>query len=183
MVKRLEARSAKMPMLEIIFTIGIFAVVSVFILELFLSANTLQNRAKDKSKAIVLAETIAETVKSKKNFEDAVEELDLVKTAGRISQQKDGSYQVSKIDESEGAEDTGESIEVYTGHYDENWKKAKEENTYSVIVIPYEETIQGKVMANYEIYIYRLKGYVSVMSKKDSEELYHLSFSHSFAEK
>lgn len=178
-MKRVQARSAKMPMLEIIISIGIFAVVSVFILELFLAANTLQNRARDKSKAIVLAETIAESVKSAKSFEDAAQELDLVKTAGSLSKKKNGYYQVSKIDEAKGSE----SIELYTRHYDENWEKADGEDTYSVIVIPYEETVQGKIMSNYEIYVYRLKGYVSVMSEKDSEELYRLSFSHVFPQK
>lgn len=174
MAKRLGSRSAKMPMLEIVITIGIFAVVSVFILELFLSANTLQNRAKDKSKAIVLAETIAETVKSSETFEGAAEELGLDKTIGRITQQKNGSYQISKIDESNGVKD---SIVVYTKHFDEDWNTVKEEDTYSVIVIPYENQVQGKVMVNYEVYIYRLKGYVSVMEEKDSEELYRMSFS------
>ncbi|MDE7424570.1 MAG: hypothetical protein K2N51_12935 [Lachnospiraceae bacterium] len=175
MVKGLESRSAKMPMLEIIITIGIFAVASVFILELFLSANTLQNRAKDQSKAVVLAETIAETVKSCKVFEEAADGLGLEKTVARITQQKNGSYEISKIDE---PEDMKDGIAVYTGHFDENWKAVKEEDTYSVIVIPYEEQVQGSVMANYEVYIYRLKGYVSVMGEKDSEELYHMSFSH-----
>lgn len=175
MAKELETRSAKMPMLEIIITIGIFAVVSVFIMELFLSANTLQNRAKDKSKAIILAETIAETVKSSKDFEEATEELGLKKTVGRITQKDGENYQVSEIDKSDDGKD---SIDIYIGHFDENWQAVQEENCYSVIVIPSEEQVEDKVMGNYEIYIYRLKSYAVVMNEQDGEELYHLSFSH-----
>lgn len=175
MAKGLKSRSAKMPMLEIIITIGIFAVVSVFILELFLSANTLQSRAKDKSKAIVLAESIAETVKSSKTFEEAVKELDLKQTVGKVAQQKDGSLQVNITDKSN---DTKDTMIVYTGHFDENWKTTKEEDTYSVIVVPYEEQIQDKVMINYKVCVYRLKGYVSIRGEKGSEELYQMNFSH-----
>lgn len=175
MAKGLKSRSAKMPMLEIIITIGIFAVVSVFILELFLSANTLQSRAKDKSKAIVLAESIAETVKSSTTFEEAVKELDLEQTVGGVTWQKDGSHQVNLMDTSETNEDT---LIVYTGHFDENWKAVKNEDTYSVIVIPYKEQIQDKVMMNYKVCVYRLKGYVSIRGEKGSEELYQMDFSH-----
>lgn len=180
MAKGLESRTGKMPMLEMIITIGIFAVVSVFILELFLSANTLQNRAKDKSKAMILAETIAETVKSSKDFESAAKELGMDKTAGTLKKQKNGSYEVSQIEESKSkkeSENTKESITVYTCHFDENWKSVKEENTYSVILIPYEEQVEGTTMKNYEVYIYRLKGYASILKERDSEELYHLNFS------
>lgn len=174
MAKGLESRSAKMPMLEIVITIGIFAVASVFILELFLDANTFQSRARDKSKAIVLAESIAETVKSSQTFEEAARELGINKTIAKLVQQEDGSYLVSEIDKSK---ETKDSITVFTGHFDEKWKAVKEEDTYSVIVIPFEQQVQGKVMANYEIYIYRLKGYVSITGEKGSEELYHLNFS------
>ena len=175
MAKGLKSRSAKMPMLEIIITIGIFAVVSVFILELFLSANTLQSRAKDKSKAIVLAESIAETVKSSKTFEEAVKELDLKQTVGEITQGKDGSIQINITDNSDGEKNT---MIVYTCHFDENWMTTKEEDTYSVIVVPNEEQIEDKVMTNYKVCVYRLKGYVSIRGEKGSEELYQMNFSH-----
>ena len=78
MVKSPLLRSSKMPMLEMILVIGYFSVISVFILQLFLSANMLQSKAKDEGKAIVQSERIAETIKAANSFEAAKKECKLL---------------------------------------------------------------------------------------------------------
>lgn len=173
MTKESKSSSAKMPMLEIVITIGIFAIISVFIVELFLSANTIQTRARDKSKAVILAETIAETMKSAKDFKEAAKELNLIETTGKIKKHQNGNVQISEIDEGTKGEDC---VTVYTGHYDKEWNSTNKEEDYSVILIPYEEQIQNQAIKKYEVYIYRLKGYASMIQETTSEEIYHLSF-------
>ena len=60
MEKRKQSQNAKLPMLELIINIGVFAIISMFLLEMFLAANSLQQKAKDQGIAITKAETIAE---------------------------------------------------------------------------------------------------------------------------
>ena len=48
---------------------------------------------------------------------------------------------------------------------------------YSLILVPYEENLQGKTVNDYEIFVYCLNGYASILNSKESVELYHLSFS------
>ena len=59
-----QSENARLPMLELVVSIGVFAVISVFLLEMFLAANSLQQKAKDEGKAITKTETIAEMLKS-----------------------------------------------------------------------------------------------------------------------
>ena len=58
-----QSQLAKMPLLELVITIGIFAVISVFLLELFLAANSLQQKARDTGKATILTDDNAENKK------------------------------------------------------------------------------------------------------------------------
>ena len=70
-----QSQLAKMPLLELVITIGIFAVISVFLLELFLAANSLQQKARDTGKATIFSENIAENIKGAEKKEKAIEEL------------------------------------------------------------------------------------------------------------
>ena len=66
---------------------------------------------------------------------------------------------------------------LYVQHFNKDWEPVTEEDTYSVLVVPYTKTMQDGVMENYEVYVYRLKGYPSVLQKKEHVELFQLSFS------
>lgn len=168
-----QSRSAKMPMIELVVMIGIFAIISIFLLEMFLAANALQCKAKDEGKAIMLAESIAETVKSAESFESAVETAGLIETSCVLKENEDGTYQISQLGEKDAS---GEKTEMYMLHYNEDWELTEDEDTYSLMVLPFTDEEQGQSVENYEIYIYRLKGYASITQQKQNEELYHLHF-------
>ena len=58
--------TARLPLVESVIIIAIFAVVSVVIMQMYLSANRLQEKAVNISKATILAENKAEELKSGK---------------------------------------------------------------------------------------------------------------------
>lgn len=85
-MKRISKNNeAKMPMLEIVISVGIFTIISVFLLKMFISANTLEENAKILTKAVLSSETIAETIKGEKNLEKAMNEL-------AFNKEEDGTY-------------------------------------------------------------------------------------------
>lgn len=173
MEKRKQSQNAKLPMLELIISIGVFAVISVFLLEMFLVANSLQQKAKDQGIAITKAETIAETIKSADGFSEVETELGFTKMWGTMVEQEDGSYQITRLDQKEKKDTTV----VYVLHFNEEWEPATKEDTYSVLVVPYTKTMQEGTVENYEVYVYRLKGYPSLLQTKNQIALFQLSFS------
>lgn len=171
MVKNLQSRSAKMPMLELIFVIGFFAIISVFILQLFLSANMLQSKAKDEGKAIVQCERIAEMIKAADNFEDAKNQC--------------GLLEYTKIDRTSKIEKTiinrltsKTEKTIYAMTYDKDWNECQQEAMYTMVIVPSVNTEFGQNMEEYDVYVYRLQDYASLFHQQDKEELevYHLHF-------
>lgn len=168
-----QSESTRLTLLELIISIGVFAIISVFLLEMFLAANSMQQQAKDEGKAITRAETVAETLKGADSQEQAFAQLSMQEAWGTMQQTKDGIYQIVDVTSSPDADKT----KLYVTHFDKNWKKTEAEDCYSLILIPYEENLQGKVVNDYEIFVYCLNGYPSIINPKESVELYHLSFS------
>lgn len=173
MEKRKQSQNAKLPMLELIINIGVFAVISVFLLEMFLAANSMQQKAKDQGIAITKAETIAETIKSAERFSEVERDFGFTKMWGNMTEQEDGSYQINGLSQSAKKYATV----LYVQHFNEDWEPVTEEDTYSVLVVPYTKTMQEATVENYEVYAYRLKGYPSLLQKKEQVELFELSFS------
>ena len=56
--------TARLPLVESVIIIAIFSIVSVVIMQMYISANKLQTRAVNISKAMILAENRAEEIKS-----------------------------------------------------------------------------------------------------------------------
>lgn len=168
-----QSESTRLTLLELIISIGVFAIISVFLLEMFLAANSMQQQAKDEGKAITRAETVAETLKGANSQEQTFSQLSMQEAWGTMQQTKDGIYQIVDVTSSPDENKT----KLYVTHFDKNWKKTEAEDCYSLILIPYEENLQGKVVNDYEIFVYRLNGYPSIINPKESAELYHLSFS------
>lgn len=165
-----QSENARLPMLELVVSIGVFAVISVFLLEMFLAANSLQQKAKDEGKAITKTETIAETLKSADSLEEAVSDLSMQPMWGEVKQQKDGSYQIKNL-----TKEQGEGLtQIYALHYDKDWNLVEKEDMYSILVIPYQMAVQGETMENYAIYTYRLQDYPSIFSKEDTVNIYRL---------
>lgn len=160
-------------MLELITSIGIFSVLCVFILEMFLGANAMQMKARDKGKAVLLSETLAETVKSASSFEDALSEIGATTKWADIKKHQDGTYEISDFHDKQ----CDGEVAVYVLNYDKDWNTVNKSGEYSIIIIPYEEEIQGQKIANYEMYSYCLNGYPSLLHKENHVKLFELSFS------
>lgn len=168
-----QEQTGKLPMLELIISIGVFAIISVFLLEMFLGADSMEKKTKDQGKAFTLAETVAETIKGADSLDAAVSQLGMEQQWGTVAQQEDGSYLVGDLSDTQSTD----GALVYLLHYDKNWEKTEQEDNYSLILVPYEETVYGKTMENYQVYVYRLSGYPSVFHQKDNVQLFHMSFS------
>ena len=168
-----RTQDGKLPMLELIISIGVFAIISVLLLEMFLQANSIQKNTRDQGKAITLAENVAETIKAADSLDAAVSQLGMKAQWGTVTLQEDGSYCVEDLSEQE----SEEGAQIYLLHYNENWEVAQQEDMYSVILMPYREAVYGKTMDNYQVYVYRLHGYPSVFHQKQNVQLYHISFS------
>ena len=149
MEKNLPSKSAKMPMLELILMIGVFAIISTFLLEMFLVANTLQEKAKDRGKAVLLSETIAETIKGSDNLEQGIQAMKLKSLDGQ---------------------GTG-----YGMYLDKKWNAVEQESAYLVRLCPVDEAEEG--LETYEVYVERSKGYTSLFSNSSRQEIYRLTFS------
>jgi len=69
-----KTRSFRGTLLEIVIVVGVFAVISVYILRMFLAADFLQGEAVNTSKAAVLTESVAEVWKgaASTTAEDAI---------------------------------------------------------------------------------------------------------------
>lgn len=80
MKKMKRNHEAQMPLLEIIMVTGIFIVISGFLLQMFVSANKLEQNAKVLSQAVLCAENIAEEIKASKNLSSAMESLSMEQT-------------------------------------------------------------------------------------------------------
>lgn len=90
--------------LELVFITGIFAVISVFLLKLYLTADRLQGKAAAVSSATVRAESLAETVKA----------LGVQKAAGQFQMEiKDGYYIL---------------------RYDKSWNIVTEKEEYQIVL-------------------------------------------------
>ena len=168
-----QSESTSLTLLELIISIGVFAIISVFLLEMFLAANSMQQQAKDEGKAITKSETVAELIKGADSQEEVFAQLSMQEAWGTMQQKKNGTYQIVDVTSSEDAGKT----KLYVAHFDKNWKETEEEDCYSLILVPYEENLQGKTVNDYEIFVYCLNGYASILNSKESVELYHLSFS------
>ena len=166
-----QSQLAKMPLLELVITIGIFAVISVFLLELFLAANSLQQKARDTGKATILSENIAENIKGAEKKEKAIEELGFQTRYGKWNETK-GVYPIAAIRKEKQEGDT----QIYIKYCDSKWKATKQKSSYSIILVPAKTKVKNKTIDTYEIYVYRLKGYVSMFHQKKNIELFHMQF-------
>lgn len=167
-----------MPMLELIIIIGIFAMSSIFILQMFLTANTIEQKAKDKSKGILVAENITETIKAGSNFQETVKNLGFSNAAGMVEENADGSYRITGITPQEPGEEVNQKEAAsYIKFYDKSWQETDTEDTYCVVIFPSYSQAKNGIMVQAELYVYRISPYVLFdfqNNQKANEELCHL---------
>ncbi len=124
--KGIKSRSGIMlPVVELVIAIGLFAVISVFILRFFTSANAMSKNADDISKAVIKAESVLELAKAL-SFEDAAAEF--------------GASVLETAD--------GKQMEA---SYDKEWKNTRENPSYLLKVTEKTEQLSNGIMYNYHV--------------------------------
>lgn len=74
-----QTKSAfRMPMIELIIVIGVFALLSVFLVQMFMGTNRLQKRSTDISKALICTQTIAEQIKHTASIGETAEKFQMI---------------------------------------------------------------------------------------------------------
>lgn len=87
--------SSMLSVMELIIVIGIFAVISTFLLSFFTSANRLSEEAEALGKAVISAESVMELVKAE-GFHTAVEKLDFSEQDGKGVLKYDRNFKTVK---------------------------------------------------------------------------------------
>ena len=106
-------KTFRLTMLELVIVIGIFTILSILIVQMFVGTNRLQNQAVDLSKAMITVESLAEEMKQVASINE-VEEL----------------YSLTELER----EPYG-----YVIYYDRNWERTSEEDTNIIIIHASEE--------------------------------------------
>ena len=145
MKKHANAQSNIM-MLELVIVIGFFAVISTFIMRMFLAANEAQSNADRLSRATVLAESSLECILGAESPEEAYRKLGL-----------------NKVTENGG--------EVYAAYYDEDWNTSLVSSEYTLKVYRTDETSEESPYVI--LSAYRLV--VEEETDDGTEEIYTLS--------
>ncbi len=143
MTEKVKSRKLNMPMLEIIITLGILTIVSVFLMRLFLGANSLETKAKDISKACILAQSAGETIKIEASIEDAIKELGLVLV------KEDGNSK------------------VYEKYYDSSWKESVDKKAYTMTIMVTETPVENTNLLTADIQITKDKAYAVIKEDED----------------
>lgn len=149
MISKVKSRKLNMPMLEIIITLGILMIVSVFLMRLFLGANSLENKARDISKACILAENAGEVIKAAEDVKDARLQLHLNLKAME-----------------------GEAL-IFKKQFDSKWQEVNKEGAYTMQVVIKETEYGEKYLVEADITITKNKPYTVI--KEDTEPLAQLT--------
>jgi hypothetical protein len=110
------SRSFRIIIIEFILMLGVFTVMSVIIVKMFLSADHMSREALDYSKAVIKSESIAERLKGSTSFEAVLTDLGMIKAV-------DGDKT------------------FYYGYYGRDWERSQETGMYEITV--YLENIAG----------------------------------------
>ncbi len=102
-----QSNSFRAPLLELVIVIGIFAVISVYLLQMFMMADRLRGKAVATSKGLVRAESVAEFIRGSK--------------AASVSELK------SKVSSEFGAVEEGDLLII---RYTKGWEKAEKNGEY-----------------------------------------------------
>ncbi len=124
--------SVRLPLIEAVIIIAIFAAVSTAIMQLYVAADRLQGRAVSISRATICAENTAELIRA------AADKNDAVRLAGLVS---------------------GGDYGTYICGYDEEWNAVSEEPEYIMKVSFVEEAGSSGVLLGADILITDNDGY------------------------
>lgn len=121
---------AMVPVMELLISIGIFAVISIFLIRFFVTSNRISEDASALSKASILSETAMELIKGK-----SVKEVPGI-LDGKMSSEKDG---------------------VFTVRYDSDFKTVADGGTYLMEITETSEKTASGSLRNYFVVFKRIK--------------------------
>lgn len=127
MKKHAQIRSG-IAMLELVITIGIFAVVSTFLLKMFVAANQTQREASELSKAAVTAESAMEYLKSCRTPQEGWDGL--------------GMNEVAEEDRT-----------VRVAYYDRNWERSESVSAYTLKIYERQSTQEYGILFTYDFIV------------------------------
>lgn len=113
-----KQNSFRLPMIEMVIILGVFAVISVLIVRMFVSTDRMSTKALNISRAVIETESIAETLKGREVSEALFRDI--------------------------GAVEAKNTDDTYFIYYDKYWNVLKEEvksEAKNVIVIHFTESI------------------------------------------
>lgn len=123
MMKKGKRIKRNASLLEIICMLGVLMLVSAFLVRLFVGADSLRRKARDISKACILSESIADTIKGYQTMDEAMESLKLVQIQDNYS------------------------TAIYEEYFDSKWNSRKKPDAYRIIV-----TVEQQKMDNNRFY-------------------------------
>ena len=120
-----------LPVVELVIAIGLFTIISIFLIRFFTSANTMSKQADDLSNALVKAESAIELSKTFSN-EEVANEL-----GGKLAENEKGGV-----------------IEAY---YDKDWNQIgkADEYKYLLVLTITDSPNENGVLSNLQTVIYR----------------------------
>lgn len=127
-----SSSSIMLPVVELVIAIGLFAIISIFIMRFFMSANKISREANDLSNAIIKAEDIIERGKQK-SFEE-------------LHKNFSAKSEITKTQLSK-------NFEIY---YDANWQQ-DDLNSEFVIKVTEKVNEDIKGIYDYEVEVYGIK--------------------------
>lgn len=144
------SRSFRIVMIEFVLMLGIFAIIGVIIVKMFLSADAMSKEAEDYSKAVIKTESIAERLKGSSSFQEVLDEL--------------GMEKISDPDQL-----------LYRTYYGRDWEPSDETGVYEIVIrLEYVPGSSGH-LEQAEITSTRVKG--RKIGKETSVSLCRLSVS------
>nr|WP_312576772.1 hypothetical protein [Sedimentibacter sp.] len=148
-------------LVEIIFSVFIFAVLGVIILNCFAMARVTQIKANDETLALMKTQTFFEYIKSSKSSEEMDEIL------GKLF---DENYYVK-----------GSNKTIYVDYYDQNWNKCNvEDSLYSISISISGYKLNSGNMKNIDIRVDRVESYP--FDKQNNKSIFYIETKKFFPE-
>ena len=138
-----KTKTLHIPMLELIITLAFLSLLSIFVLTMFVGANALELKARDISKATILAQNMAEHLKGYTQYEQVMEECNAL-----------------YVNDS----DQGRIYELY---YSKDWEQVMEPMTYKMTIEVIEEYKDDKQYITGKVTIHNERGYLVIRNDED----------------
>lgn len=137
-----RVKNKNMALLEMVLSLGIFIFVSVFILKMFVGANSIETKAKDISKATIKAESIVEQIKGSDNIKEVAMDM-----------------KTSWVEK--------ENQMVLEQFYNKEWQETKKNAIYRITIILDKTCYESQQFIDGTITVIRERQYPNIKQEKE----------------